>query len=194
MIPVNNNETNKEKKIPVFLITNGVHTDLAVPIHSSVIDWNKIIEKEHFNTSLRDYQYIRFGWGDLEFYRTTPQWEYLTLKTAFNSLFLETPAALHLELHEVILEDENTVAISISKEQYSAMVEYFLSTFQLNKNGNIQPVPNLHYSSRDAFYHAKGSLNPFKTCNTWINNGLKKAGMKACLWTPFTQGIFYQYP
>ncbi|MDT0650305.1 TIGR02117 family protein [Autumnicola edwardsiae] len=193
-IPVNKNETNKEKKIPVFLITNGAHTDLAVPIQSSVIDWNKIIEKEHFNTSPRDYQYIGFGWGDLEFYRTTPQWEDLTLKTAFNSLFLETPAALHLELHEVILEDENTIALSISKEQYAVLVEYFLHSFQVDKDGSVQPVPGLHYNSRDAFYHAKGSLNTFKTCNTWINNGLKKAGMKACLWTPFTQGIFYQYP
>ncbi|WP_432264675.1 DUF2459 domain-containing protein [Autumnicola psychrophila] len=58
----------------------------------------------------------------------------------------------------------------------------------------MRPVPNLHYNSRDAFYYAKGSLNPFKTCNTWINSGLKNSKMKACLWTPFTQGIFYHYP
>lgn len=194
IIPVNSQEMDKDKEIPVFLISNGAHTDLVVPIQSSVYDWKRIIKEEHFGTSPGAYQYVGFGWGDLEFYRTTPQWEDLTLKTAFKSLFMDTPAALHVELHKAILQDENTVALSISKEQYAELVEYFRNSFELDENGNIQPVPNLHYNSRDAFYYAKGSLNPFKTCNTWINNGLKYAGMKACLWTPFTQGIFYQYP
>ncbi|MDT0676031.1 TIGR02117 family protein [Autumnicola musiva] len=194
IIPVNKKSIYKDKEIPVFLLSNGAHTDLVVPIKSSVLDWNKIITEEQFNDFSSDYQYIGFGWGDLKFYRTTPQWDDLNLKTAYTSLFLETPAALHLELHEAIIKNESTIALSISKDQYVELVEYFLNTFQLDEDGNIQPVPNLHYNSRDAFYYAKGSLNPFKTCNTWINNGLKKANMKACLWTPFTQGIFYQYP
>ena len=45
----------------------------------------------------------------------------------------------------------------------------------------------------DAFYDAKGSYNLTRTCNTWTNNALKAAGLKACLWTPFDSGIFWQY-
>jgi hypothetical protein len=49
------------------------------------------------------------------------------------------------------------------------------------------------YGDNDAFYEAIGSYNLFKTCNTWTNNALKSCGQKACFWTPFESGIFYQY-
>ncbi|HXU27639.1 MAG TPA: DUF2459 domain-containing protein, partial [Bacteroidia bacterium] len=45
----------------------------------------------------------------------------------------------------------------------------------------------------DSFYEAVGVYGLFYTCNTWANNGLKYCGQKACLWTPFEKGIFYQY-
>ena len=44
-----------------------------------------------------------------------------------------------------------------------------------------------------ALYEAKGKYSLFYTCNTWANDGLKSAGLKACYWTVFKGGIFDQY-
>ena len=49
------------------------------------------------------------------------------------------------------------------------------------------------YGNSDAFYDATGSYSLFHTCNSWTNNALKAAGMKASVWTPFDKGIFHQY-
>ncbi|MFM7854609.1 MAG: DUF2459 domain-containing protein [Flammeovirgaceae bacterium] len=51
----------------------------------------------------------------------------------------------------------------------------------------------LRYWDNDSFYEAKGTYNLFFTCNTWVNEGLKKAGLKACLWTPFDSGLLRKY-
>jgi hypothetical protein len=48
-------------------------------------------------------------------------------------------------------------------------------------------------SDNDAYYEAHMRYSLFHTCNTWINNGLKASQKKACLWTPTSGGIFYQY-
>lgn len=73
------------------------------------------------------------------------------------------------------------------------LTAFLEDSFEFDTDGNVQPIRDLHYTRRDAFYKAKGSLNLFKTCNTWTNNALKTAGLKACLWTPFPEGIHYTY-
>lgn len=51
---------------------------------------------------------------------------------------------------------------------------------------------NAVYGKTDAFYEAKGKYSLFKTCNTWTNNALKASEQRACVWTIFQSGIFYQ--
>jgi hypothetical protein len=48
-------------------------------------------------------------------------------------------------------------------------------------------------SGNDAFYAANNRYSMMLTCNSWINRGLKACHKRACLWTPFAGGIFYQY-
>lgn len=194
VIPVNAHaEENNNNGIKIFILNNGVHTDIAVPIETETINWAGIVNPEHTIAPQEKATYIGFGWGDLGFYKTTPQWDDLTLKTAFKALFLKTPAALHIRFYNTIMENEDVVSIEIDEQQYQKLADYLKNSFEYSKTGKIQPVPNLHYRNDDAFYRAKGSLNLFYTCNTWANEGLKAAGQKACLWTPFSDGIFFQY-
>ncbi len=37
-----------------------------------------------------------------------------------------------------------------------------------------------------------GNIVYLKTCNTWTNNALKASEQRACAWTIFANGIFYQ--
>lgn len=194
VIPVNKDTGDKGNHIKIYLISNGMHTDIVVPVRNEFIDWTSIVKPEHTPGVNRSSNYLSFGWGDLGFYRDTPQWEDLTLDTGFKALFLKTPSAVHATFLEWIDEGEDTRMIYIDNDQYKKLVNYIADTFEYDPAGNSQPVPNLHYSQSDAFYKAKGSLHLFKTCNTWVNTGLKKAGMKACLWTPFVEGIFLRYP
>ena len=192
LIPVNSNFEESRDGIEIFIQVRGTHTDLVLPYQNEIMDWSKIVSTSHTKASEDNIQYISFGWGDLEFYRTTPQWEDLTLKTAFRSLFLKTPAALHLEFWKNLPPARESIRLKLDESQYNSLVEYIKNDFQKDENGEIQPIPDLHYHSRDAFYPAKGSLSLCKTCNTWANSALRTAGIRSCLWTAFPQGIIYQ--
>lgn len=193
-VPVNTNPEIKCKDVEIYLISNGLHIDIAVPFQNQYQDWSRVVNPQHSLSSVNTSNYVSFGWGDLQFYTTTPRWEDLTLEIAFKSLFTKTPAAVHTTFLQRIREGEDIRRVIIDSIQYRKLSTYISNSFEFDSLGNTRPVPDLHYNNTDVFYHAKGSLNLFKTCNTWVNTGLKEAGMKACLWTPLAEGIFLRYP
>lgn len=193
-IPVNSDPEMRSKDVEIYLISNGMHIDIAVPFQTEIFDWSKVVKPEHSLSGSKTSNYVSFGWGDLQFYRTTPEWKDLTAETAFKSLFTQTPAAVHATFLHRISEGEDTRRIVIDSIKYRKLSNYIVSTFEYDSLGNTRPIPELHYNNNDVFYHAKGSLNLFKTCNTWVNNGLKESGLKACYWTPFVEGVFLRYP
>ena len=193
IIPVNAEADKGSGELTIFLVSNGYHVDIAVPVQTSIINWNNIVKPSHIPGNVENFKFISFGWGDLEFYRNTPQWEDLKVKTALIALFVNSPSALHATYYPDLLESEEIIAVRVSGQQYERLTKYILNTFKYNSSGIIGPLPNLHYNNHDAFYPANGYFNVLRTCNTWVNNAFKYAEMEACWWTPFEYGIFYRY-
>lgn len=187
-------ESQTQNDMTIYILTNGVHTDLVVPIKNEQIDWSK--EVKFANTTGKDslFEYVAFGWGDKGFYLETPTWADLKASTAFKAAFALSTSAIHATFYKRMVEGADCVKINISKEQYSRLVKYIQESFTTDTQGHLMYIrTNANYGKEDAFYEAKGSYNVFHTCNTWANNGLKSCGQKASLWTPFDTGIFYQY-
>lgn len=193
VIPVNTNQETDNAEIEIYLFKQDMHTDILLPVKSEIISWDSIFKPEHTLASPENSEFIGFGWGDLNFYRNTPQWEDLKLNVAFKALFLKSQSAMHTRFYQKVPGSENLVKISVTEKQYRKLSEYILKTVNTENKEKIQPVPDLNYYRDDAFYLAETSFHLFKTCNTWTNSALKASGLKACLWTPFPQGIFYQY-
>ena len=193
-IPVNSDFTScKKDGTDIYLLTNGVHTDFVLPLKNGQKDWSKSVDPVYTKSGSVHANYISFGWGDKAFYLETPEWSDLTFKTAFNAVFYLGSAAIHVNFYDNITENESCKKVSISRETYQKLIDYIENGFDRDSAGNFVLIKNASYGDNDLFYEAKGAYSLFFTCNTWTNNGLKAAGMKACLWTPFYKGIFYQY-
>jgi uncharacterized protein (TIGR02117 family) len=193
IIPVNNSFTQTEKGIKIFVRSNGVHTDLVLPVKNNIHDWTKKIDPEDFETDEKIFSYVSFGWGDKGFYLNTPTWAELKFNTAFNAMFLGGASCMHVSYEtDAPALDKNVREIAISKEQYSALVRFIDASFQKDSNGNYMIIPGHHYSgTNDCFYNAIGSYSFYKTCNEWTNRGLKAAGIKTAAWAPFDESVLY---
>lgn len=182
-------------EMSIYIRTNGVHTDIVMPIKNELRDWTS--EIKFSNTHLTDtlsIQYIAMGWGDKGFYLETPTWADLKFSTAFKAAFALSTTAIHATFYTAMNENDSCKKIMISKEQYKRLIKYIDDSFQHDANGHyISIITNANYGNDDAFYEANGSYSMFKTCNTWANKGLKECGQKACLWTAFDTGIFLKY-
>lgn len=193
IIPVSKRNQDASGDIQIFILTNGVHTDIVVPAKSSYKDW--VCEVPYADTRACDttVKYLAFGWGDRGFYLETPTWGDLKSSTAFKALFHLGSSAMHCSYYRNMSEADNCAGIWLSGEEYGQLVKYVEESFDYKSSGRPVHIANYSYGSNDAFYEAKRTYDLFYTCNTWANNALKACGQKACLWTPSDKGIFYHY-
>lgn len=193
-IPVPAEKTQAPKTTDIYILTNGMHTDLVVPVKSAQYDWSTLISMQDTRSKRTDFKYLSIGWGDKGFYLDTPTWSQLKFSTAFKAAFWLSESAMHCTFYKTMTEGKDCVKISITTAQYERLIHFIQRKFDYDKNGKVIFIPtNAVYGNNDAFYDAKGKYNFLDTCNTWANDGLKVAGQKAALWTAADFGIFRHY-
>jgi len=194
-ISLNKQEPSHSKaEIPFYVLSNGVHTDLVLPIKVGEQDWSKVFPIDHTKGKSADHRFIAIGWGDKGFYLNTPEWKDLTLKTALIAGLGIGETALHVTYYRNMSIDEQCRKLMISQEQYQALTDFILASLDRNAQGDpIYIQTNAQYGMDDAFYEAKGAYSLFYSCNTWSNQALKRANLPAAVWTVFDKGILRHY-
>ena len=192
-VSVNEDLVENQKEIPIYILTNGVHTDVVLPIKNEHHDWTSQLKFEHTKSKDTTYQYVALGWGDKGFYLETPTWADLKASTAVKAATGLSSSAMHVTFYKSLKENKSCKKIQISLENYKKMIAFINESFQ-NKSGDFLKIEtNAVYGKHDVFYEANGSYSLFYTCNSWANQALKAANQKAALWTISESGIFRHY-
>jgi len=187
-------EKETKDEVAIYILTNGVHTDIVVPTKNELHNWETLFPIKNVGEQDTNYKFLALGWGDKGFYLETPTWADLKVSTAFKAAFGLSNTAIHATYYKKIRQGENCKRIAISKTQYVRLVSFIKETLATSENGQSQHiVTSANYGKTDAFYDAKGKYSLFYTCNTWANNALKTAGQKCCVWTPMDKSIFAKY-
>lgn len=193
-VPVNANQfATDEQKVDIYILSNGVHTDIVVPVKNEFCDWTKTIKFEHTKAKDSTAKFLAMGWGDRGFYLETPTWADLKVSTALKATTGLSSSALHTTFYKSMKEDNYCKKIRISTLEYENLVAYIKESFETNSGQIIKIETDAVYGKNDIFYEAKGSYSLFYTCNSWANQALKSAGQKAALHTLTDTGIFRHY-
>lgn len=192
-VPVGERGQPTPDAIEAYVLSNGVHTDIVVPVRNAQIDWTSQIRYADTPAADSSMQYVGFGWGDKGFYLDTPTWAELKASTAFKAMFWLGESAIHATFHHKPEEGPNCVRIYLSLAQYNELIDFIRKSFDYDSQGNVEHIKGHSYGQYDAFYEAKRTYNLFYTCNSWANAALKAAGQRAAFWTPFDAGIFWHY-
>jgi len=180
-IPLNEVAQYSEKNKSIYLSSNGVHLNIIIP--KDQMDIKLLNGLKYFENN----KYFSFGWGDKKFYLNTPTWSDLTFKNALHALFLKDSTLIHLTRYSTI--QETWLEIKVNQNQLNKINQYIYKTFYFDSQSKKILLNNKGYSYNDDFYEALESYSCFKTCNSWVNSGLKESDIKACLWTPFDFGL-----
>ncbi|MDW5443611.1 TIGR02117 family protein [Polaromonas sp. SM01] len=174
--------------VEAWVLSNGVHTDLVFPIHSTSIDWQQLFPPTDFKAVPPDAEFIAIGWGDREFYLNTPTWADLTASRAVGALLGGNRALIHVTYLQRGELRNGAYKLPLSQAQYVQLVDYVRAALP---SGQATPISGAHYGHNDAFYEAEGGYNFVETCNTWTGRGLRHAGVTVSRWTPFDFNVVW---
>ena len=180
--------------IEIAISSNGVHTDFVVPVQHAAMDWRPWFPASNFAAVPSSTTHVAFGWGDKGFFLEVPEWKDLTFKVAFNALVLDGEAAMHVTLLDRIPQGSGVRRFRVSEEQYRELVSHLVDSFRLDAAGRPIHVGAPGYFEQDTFYEATGNYGPVNTCNEWTGVGLRKAGVRTGVWTPFEPLVMKHLP
>lgn len=178
----------------VYVRSNGVHTDIILPLRSTAKDWSA--ELPFTNTVSDDsaFTHVAFGWGDKGFYLETKEWADLKASTALKAAFGLSGSAMHVTFCRTPQVDERCRSVRVGATILQRITVKVAEGFARTDQGIPQWIADRHYEQKDAFYEGTGRYGLFFTCNTWANSVLEHGGLPAAFWTATAGGILQQYP
>jgi hypothetical protein len=81
-------------------------------------------------------------------------------------------------------ETAHTQKIRLSTEGYRALLSRLDHEFGLRR---LVKAPGL--TAQDAFFASRGDFSGLRTCNVWVGEVLREAGVRLGAWTPTPQSL-----
>ncbi|QMT33004.1 TIGR02117 family protein [Conchiformibius steedae DSM 2580] len=195
-LPVHASRSPDMGDIEIFLVDNGVHSDIVLPVRQNGHDWHTVFPPQRLADPLHAElaEYIGIGWGSRRFFLHTRTWGDLDALTALEALSGTGQSVMHVSYYPsaLITDKRRTVSIHVSAAEYARIVEQIRASLPLSPNGEAV-FAAAGYGDKDLFYEANGRYHLFNTCNSWTNNVLKKSGLTAVIWTPFSGDVLDGY-
>ncbi len=181
---LNSTPTSAPKTIKMMVVSNGVHTDIAVPVRTEFMNWQTLFPPDTFDVTNDHYYYIAFGWGDKGFYLNTPTWSDLKLSTAIKAVSGFNETAMHVRyVKEQKKDSDHCQLLLIDSLKYSRLIACIKSSFQ-KQDDQLIKINHPGYGEFDRFYEANGHYSLFNTCNNWTCAVLGRSGLKVACWSP----------
>ena len=190
LVPVNRGWQEPAEGTTVYIADNGVHADIIMPVRAEGLDWAPLAPKTDFAAADPNARWIAFGSGEERVYLDTPTWWDLTPRTIWSAL-AGGKRVMHVEYVASPYYAERE--IRLRPEEYRRLWAAIRADFDLDARG--RPKRNAHpgYGCCDAFYRTAGKASIVHTCNGWVADRLRLAGVKTSLWPPFIPGLVWRY-
>ncbi len=187
-MPANNGWTEPAGGVTIYVITNGVHSGLVLPVNTAGIDWRVLTPAGDLPDPAQTGDWRAFGWGDRDVYLNTPDWAHLKPATALAALVGSGRTVIHVDHWRAFVPDASVRPLRLRAAEYRRLAAFVAASFADRR----ATMPG--YGANDVFYAARGHYNAFHTCNTWVGAALASAGVRTGLWTVFESDVMRWVP
>jgi uncharacterized protein (TIGR02117 family) len=191
-LPANGDRIEPASGVRIYVVSNGAHTDLMLPREAAGVDWRLEFPIGDFRAAAPDAPYIGFGWGDRDFYMATRSWADVSPGLVWRALTGDGPTALKVGNYLEPTPGDQIATQLVTEPEYHRLVAYIRRTLVRRGDGSPLLYPGSGYGDHDAFYAANGRYSALKTCNEWVAEGLREAGLKAPVWSPLAFPILWR--
>lgn len=186
LVPVNRGWEEPARGTTIYLRSNGIHVDLLLPARAHGLDWRPLLPASDVRSAPPEVRWYGFGAGERRVYLETPTWGDLTAGALWAAL---TGGERVLHVDQTAKPGTELRAIRLRPEEYRRLWAAIRAEF----DGPPRRIDHPGYGPDDAFYEARGRASAVHTCNQWVADKLRLAGVETSAWTPFADGLLWRY-
>ncbi len=179
--------------VTIMVETNGMHTQLVLPITNAQKDWRETFPSANEWVGGFAPTHVTIGFGEREVFLNTPTLSDLRVGTAARVTLFGGDGLIRVSNYVNPALDRDRREMEITAEQYATLVEAI--------EGDLPPLDNQGYREfefgsydDDAYYQSSRSYTVFSTCNQWTSDRLADANIRTGWWTPFSGGVMKWLP
>ena len=168
--------------VRIAVISNGFHSDIALPATGDTL--------ERLNLTAADYpvdrelvSYWAVGWGSREAYTSLVAVSDLSVGLVARAVSFDR-TVMHVQPTGP-LGGANVWFIDLPAERYDALLTDLAGWFASTEPDEVTQ------GFGDRFYVAHGRFTAWFTCNAWVGERLRNAGVSMGRWTPSAQSLAF---
>ena len=188
-IPRNGDWREPEQGIEILVGTNGVHTELVLPLVTPEKDWRADFPAADFPVPRYDSTHVAVSWGEREVFLNTPTWWDLSPGTVLRIVGVGGEGLLHVAHYVRPAPSDDNRPVTLTPAEYRRLVDAIERSLPRGERVRYDG-----YGPHDVFYDAPGEYTASNTCNQWTSNMLAAAGVRTGWWTPFAGGVMKWVP
>lgn len=184
LVPVNREWRQPQAGVRIYVIDNGIHTDLVLPVFAESDGWSNLVRPQDFaDPASLGATHLAFGWGDRDFYLNTPTWWDVNPLRIGKAAAGAGSSVMHVERIGEPRVGPGVRALVLRPHEYARLAAFIRASFGTDR------APVRGYGGADVFYVARGRYSLFDTCNNWSGAALRQAGVRMGAWTPFPWSV-----
>ena len=167
----------------IGLVGGPIHYDLLIPLHDDIRSRFAFAAAAGVPVQDPAAEWLLVGWGARGFYISTATLSDIALPVVLRAASGDA-AVMRLDAVGRIADFSAIPLVALTQTETYSLIDAVLASVQ---DQTALPLPG--FTLTDAFFPARGRFHLFNTCNVWLGDTLRAAGLPFGRWTPFAQSI-----
>lgn len=162
----------------IGLLQGPIHTDILLPLTPETRARFAFAEQSGVPVRSPEARWLVFGWGSAAFYTSAGTYADITAPAMLTAATGDR-AVIRLDAVGPLPPLANLRILHLSEAQFAALLTRTSATI-----ASHTPLNHPGFTGTDAFFPAHGHFSALRTCNVWLGQTLRAAGIPFGLWTP----------
>ncbi len=172
----------------IGLARGPIHYDILLPLTPETRAAFGFAKAQGLPVDLPQAEWLVVGWGSAGFYTLVGAYSDMTPGVVWTAATGDA-AVLRLDLAGDVSGIDSLTWLDASPAQIAALRRVVLDNFVRDAVGDVQAIPPAPWGQTHVFYRATGAFHLLHTCNAWVGEVLRAAGIAQGIWTPTTQAL-----
>lgn len=188
VIPAGSTVLQETPRHQIGLISGPIHYDFLIPITPELRRQFAFASLNGVPISDPEVEWMIIGWGAEGFYTTVGGYGDLTMSAIWRAA-LGDASVVRVDVTGPIADPGAIMFFKLDDNHYAAFMAAILQSFSLSQDGSPIARPYPGFTATDAFFAGKGRFHLLRTCNVWVGEVMRAAGLPFGRWTPLPQSV-----